>query len=41
MVLDQGKSLAQAAQEAGIGSVQIAKMAVAEERGRREARETT
>jgi ParB-like chromosome segregation protein Spo0J len=35
-VLDEGKTLQQAVSDAGIGSVQIAKMAVAKELGRRE-----
>jgi hypothetical protein len=35
-VLDEGKSLEKAAEEFGVGSVQIAKIAVAKEQGRRE-----
>lgn len=36
-VLDHGKSIEQATAEAGIGSMQVGKIAVAKERGRREA----
>lgn len=39
LVLDDGKSYEQAAQETGVGSVQVIKTAVAREQGRREALE--
>ena len=38
LVLDQGKSLEQAATETGVGSVQVLKVAVAREQGRRQGR---